>query len=160
MNDYYNENNWEKRQQMLEKKKDYSTIVLLNERRNIEERKNARLIRRIRLNEERKQMEKYLSDEEDEEYDYEKDNDDENMNKLPEIKQRKFREEDKKEENIYNLKKVYTNSYNPLKKYRLKRKEGEKIVNTMMKHNPQLEQLLYNHDIYQMKLENIRKHIK
>jgi hypothetical protein len=96
MNDYYNENNWEKRQQMLEKKKDYSTIVLLNERRNIEERKNARLIRRIRLNEERKQMEKYLSDEEDEEYDYEKDNDDENMNKLPEIKQRKFREEDKK----------------------------------------------------------------
>ena len=160
MNDYYNENNWEKRQQMLEKKKDYSTIVLLNERRNIEERKNARLIRRIRLNEERKQMEKYLSDEEDEEYDYEKDNDDENMNKLPEIKQRKFREEDKKEENIYNLKKVYTNSYNPLKKYRLKRKEGEKIVNTMMKHNPQLEQLLYNHDIYQMKLENIKKHIK
>ena len=160
MNDYYNENNWEKRQQMLEKKKDYSTIVLLNERRNIEERKNARLIRRIRLNEERKQMEKYLSDEEDEEYDYEKDNDDENMNKLPEIKQRKFREENKKEENIYNLKKVYTNSYNPLKKYRLKRKEGEKIVNTMMKHNPQLEQLLYNHDIYQMKLENIRKHIK
>lgn len=160
MNDYYNEHNWEKRQQMLEKKKDYSTIVLLNERRNIEERKNARLIRRIRLNEERKQMEKYLSDEEDEEYDYEKDNDDENMNKLPEIKQRKFREEDKKEENIYNLKKVYTNSYNPLKKYRLKRKEGEKIVNTMMKHNPQLEQLLYNHDIYQMKLENIRKHIK
>ena len=160
MNDYYNENNWEKRQQMLEKKKDYSTIVLLNERRNIEERKNARLIRRIRLNEERKQIEKYLSDEEDEEYDYEKDNDDENMNKLPEIKQRKFREEDKKEENIYNLKKVYTNSYNPLKKYRLKRKEGEKIVNTMMKHNPQLEQLLYNHDIYQMKLENIRKHIK
>lgn len=160
MNDYYNENNWEKRQQMLEKKKDYSTIVLLNERRNIEERKNARLIRRIRLNEERKQMEKYLSDEEDEEYDYEKDNDDENMNKLPEIKQRKFREEDKKEENIYNLKKVYTNSYNPLKKYRLKRKEGEKIVYTMMKHNPQLEQLLYNHDIYQMKLENIRKHIK
>ena len=160
MNDYYNENNWEKRQQMLEKKKDYSTIVLLNERRNIEERKNARLIRRIRLNEERKQMEKYLSDEEDEKYDYEKDNDDENMNKLPEIKQRKFREEDKKEENIYNLKKVYTNSYNPLKKYRLKRKEGEKIVNTMMKHNPQLEQLLYNHDIYQMKLENIRKHIK
>ena len=160
MNDYYNENNWEKRQQMLEKKKDYSTIVLLNERRNIEERKNARLIRRIRLNEERKQMEKYLSDEEDEEYDYEKDNDDENMNKLPEIKQRKFREEDKKEENIYNLKKVYTNSYNPLKKYRLKRKEGEKIVNTMMKYNPQLEQLLYNHDIYQMKLENIRKHIK
>ena len=160
MNDYYNENNWEKRQQMLEKKKDYSTIVLLNERRNIEERKNARLIRRIRLNEERKQMEKYLSDEEDEEYDYEKDNENENMNKLPEIKQRKFREEDKKEENIYNLKKVYTNSYNPLKKYRLKRKEGEKIVNTMMKHNPQLEQLLYNHDIYQMKLENIRKHIK
>ena len=160
MNDYYNENNWEKRQQMLEKKKDYSTIVLLNERRNIEERKNARLIRRIRLNEERKQMEKYLSDEEDEEYDYEKDNDDENINKLPEIKQRKFREEDKKEENIYNLKRVYTNSYNPLKKYRLKRKEGEKIVNTMMKHNPQLEQLLYNHDIYQMKLENIRKHIK
>ena len=160
MNDYYNENNWEKRQQMLEKKKDYSTIVLLNERRNIEERKNARLIRRIRLNEERKQMEKYLSDEEDEEYDDENDNEDENMNKLPEIKQRKFREEDKKEENIYNLKKVYTNSYNPLKKYRLKRKEGEKIVNTMMKHNPQLEQLLYNHDIYQMKLENIRKHIK
>ena len=157
MNDYYNENNWEKRQQMLEKKKDYSTIVLLNERRNIEERKNARLIRRIRLNEERKQMEKYLSDEEDEEYDYEKDNDDENMNKLPEIKQRKFREEDKKEENIYNLKKVYTNSYNPLKKYRLKRKEGEKIVNTMMKHNPQLEQLLYNHDIYQMKAYKVSR---
>jgi len=158
-NDYYNENNWEKRQQMLEKKKEYSTIVLLNERRNIEERKNARLIKKIRLNEERRQLEKYNSEEEeDEKYDYEKDNDYENVNKLPEIKQRK--KENEKEENTYNIKKVYTNSYNPLKKYRLKQKEGEKIVNTIMKHNPKLEQLLYNHEIYKMKLDGIRSHIK
>ena len=104
-------------------------------------------------------MEKYNSEEEeDEEYDYEKDNDYENVNKLPEIKQRK--KENEKEENTYNIKKVYTNSYNPLKKYRLKQKEGEKIVNTIMKHNPKLEQLLYNHEIYKMKLDGIRSHIK
>ena len=131
-NEYYNDNNWEKRQEMFERKKEYSIIVLLNERRNIEERKNARIIKRIRLNEEGKQIEKMKSDddeEEEEKYDYENENDYyENSNKLPEIKQRKMKEEIDNEEYLYNKKKVYTNSYNPLRKYRLKKMTKKELL--------------------------------
>ena len=155
-NDYYNNNSWEKRQQMLERKKAYSTIVFLNERKNMEERKNARMIRRIRINEERKKARE--NDKEEENEDGYENEDEGEENKLPEIKQRVNNEE--KDAINYEKNKVYTNSYNPLKKYRFKQKEEEKIINTMAKHNPQLEKLLYNNEIYKMKLDDIKSHVK
>ena len=50
-NDYYKEGRWEKRQEMLERKKEYSYNIILNERKMREEREKERLIQRIRLNE-------------------------------------------------------------------------------------------------------------
>ena len=146
-NEYYNETNWEKRQQKLEKQKDYSLVVLYNKRKNLEERKNAIMIKKILLN---KQLEKELEENkkdffiDDEEYE----DDNVNNNKLPEIKSRNNnKEESNKDFNNIKKNKVYTNSYNPLKKYVLKKNEQEKIINTMIKHNPKLEKLLYNYEL-------------
>ena len=143
--DYYNEINWEKRQQMLEKQKDYSIVVLYNKRKNLEARKNAMLIKKILLD---KQIQKeweeskkdFLMDEEG----YEDDN--VNNDILPEIKSRN----NNKEESIKVFNYIIKNkafSHNTLNKYALKKNEQEKIINTMIKHNPKLEQLLYKYNI-------------
>ena len=138
--DYYSDNNWEKRQQMLESKKEYSTIIFINERRNMEERRKAKLIKKLRRIEERKKM--YENNLEDDEYVY--DNEYQNGNILPSINQRGFREE--------NIEENRGNTYKQLRNYKFKQNEGEKIVNSMMKYNPKMEQLLYSPDLYKMKV--------
>ena len=70
-NDYYKEGKWEKRQEMLERKKEYSYNIILNERKMREEREKERLIQRIRLNEKiKKEMENYKEDEDEDEDEY------------------------------------------------------------------------------------------
>ena len=156
-NDYYKEGKWEKRQEMLERKKEYSYNIILNERKMREEREKERLIQRIRLNEKiKKEMENYKEDEDEDEYEIQEDN--ENEIKLPEIKQSRNVPNDEQNNNFKN--KVYTNSYAPLKKYKLKKNEQEKIINTMIKHNPKLEQLLLSNELYNMKLDKIKSSIK
>ena len=160
-NDYYNEKNWVKRQNMYEKKKFYSIEVLLNEKRNLEERKRAKMIRLLRLKEERTKL--YEDKKDDEDYDeIEVENNREKMNKLPDIKKGRnyFKEYEKNSNYDINKKRIYTNAYNPLKKYRLKKNEGEKILNTIIKHNPKIKELLNNHDLYNAKFEDIKSHIK
>lgn len=160
-NDYYNEKNWEKRQNMYEKKKLYSIEVLLNEKRNLEERKRAKMVRLLRLKEERTKL--YEDKKDDEDYDeIEIENSREKINKLPDIKKGRnyFKEYNKNSNYDINKKRIYTNAYNPLKKYRLKKNEGEKILNTIIKHNPKIEELLNNHDLYNAKFEDIKSHMK
>ena len=158
-NDYYNKNNWEKRQFLLDKKKEYSVIVSLNEKRNIEERQNnLRLIKRIKLNERRKKLESLKSNDNLEKNNNEKETNFGNRYKLPQIRRMKI--DDDNDEIVDYKKNVYTNSYNPLKKYRLRKTDEEKIFNTVLKNNPQLGQLLNNHEIYKMRFENIKSHIK
>ena len=84
------------------------------------------------------------------------------MNKLPDIKKGRnyFKEYEKNSNYDINKKRIYTNAYNPLKKYRLKKNEGEKILNTIIKHNPKIKELLNNHDLYNAKFEDIKSHIK
>ena len=125
---------------MLESKKEYSTIIFINERRNMEERRKAKLIKKLRRIEERKKM--YENNLEDDEYEY--DNEYQNGNKLPSINQRGYREE--------NIEENRGNTYKQLRNYKFKQNEGEKIVNSMMKYNPKLEQLLHSPDLYKMKI--------
>ena len=69
-----------------------------------------------------------------------------NNDKLPEIKSRN----NNKEESIKVFNYIIKNkafSHNSLNKYVLKKNEQEKIINTMIKHNPKLEQLLYKYNI-------------
>jgi len=160
-NEYYNRENWEKRQDMYEKKKLYSIEVSLNEKRALEERRRARILKLMKYNEERQKLyEEEKKDEDDDEIDM--DNEGEKKDKLPSIKKWKnnFKEYDK--ENIDNIfkKRIYTNSYNPLKKFKLKKNNEEKIIKTIIKHNPQFGELLNNHDIYNAKLNDIKSHIK
>ena len=161
-NNYYNRDNWEKRQFLSDKKKEYSALVLINERRLNEERKNnLRLIRRIKLNEKMNKLENLNSkyNLEDDNYDnYEKETHYKKINKLPKIRQKKIKDDD---DEIINYKENnYTNSTNSFRKYRLKKADEKKIFKTVLKDNPQLEQLLNNHEIYKMKLENIKSHMK
>lgn len=160
-NDYFNEINWEKRQVMYEKKKVYSIEVLLNEKRNLEERKRARMIRLLRLEEEKQKL--YEDVKVNKDYDVIKiEKNREKINKLPDIKKGRnyFKEYDKNINYDINNKRIYTNSFNPLKKYKLKKNEQEKILNTIIKHNPKIEELLNNHDLYNAKFEDIKSHIK
>ena len=67
--DYYKETNWEKRQQILEKQKYYSIVVLYNKRKSLEEKKNAILMNKILASKQiQKELEKnqkdYFDDEE------------------------------------------------------------------------------------------------
>ena len=115
----------------------------------------------MKYNEERQKLyEEEKKDEDDDEIDM--DNEGEKKDKLPSIKKWKnnFKEYDK--ENIDNIfkKRIYTNSYNPLKKFKLKKNNEEKIIKTIIKHNPQFGELLNNHDIYNAKLNDIKSHIK
>ena len=162
-NNYYNRDNWEKRQFLSDKKKEYSALVLINERRLNEERKNnLRLIRRIKLNEKRNKLENlnYKNNLEDDNYDnYEKETHYKKINKLPKIRQKKIKY-DGNDEIINYEENNFTNSTNSFRKYRLKKADEKKIFNTVLKDNPQLEQLLNNHEIYKMKLENIKSHMK
>ena len=159
-NNYYNRDNWEKRQFLSDKKKEYSALVLINERRLNEERKNnLRLIRRIKLNEKRNKLENLNSKYNLEDDNYEKETHYKKINKLPKIRQKKIKDNDNDE--IINYEENnYTNSTNSFRKYRLKKADEKKIFNTVLKDNPQLEQLLNNHEIYKMKLENIKSHMK
>ena len=159
-NEYYNPKNWEKRQDMYEKKKLYSIEILLNEKRALEERRKARILKLIKLNEERKKLyeDKKIYEDDDE---TEMENNDKKIDKLPVIRKWKnnFKEYGKENDDNINKKRIYTNSYNPLKKYRLKKSSEEKILNTIIKHNPQFGELLDNHDIYNAKFEDIKSHI-
>ena len=101
-------------------------------------------------------MENYKEDEDEDEDEIQEDN--ENEIKLPEIKQSRNVPNNEQNHNFKN--KVYTNSYAPLKKYKLKKNEQEKILNTMIKHNPKLEQLLLSNELYNMKLDKIKSSIK
>ena len=158
-NNYYNRDNWEKRQFLSDKKKEYSALVLINERRINEERKNnLRLIRRIKLNEKRNKLENLNSKNNLEDDNYEKETHYKKINKLPKIRQKKIKDDD--DEIINYEENNYTNSTNSFRKYRLKKADEKKIFNTVLKDNPQLEQLLNNHEIYKMKLENIKSHMK
>ena len=160
-NEYYNRKNWEKRQDMYEKKKLYSIEVLLNEKRALEERRKARILKLIKLDEERKKLYEDKKNYEDDD-ETEMENNDEKIDKLPVIRKWKnnFKEYGNENDDNINKKRIYTNSYNPLKKYRLKKSSEEKILNTIIKHNPQFGELLDNHDIYNAKLEDIKSHIK
>ena len=158
---YHDEINWEKRQQMMESKKEYSIGVLLNERKLSEQRKKAKLIKKIRLNNQQNEIfyeKKDNENNEENEYDEENKEDFDN-NKLPLIEE-KNKVKPESEKSNYEIKKIYTNSYNPFKKYKLKKKDEEKIFNTIVKHNPKLEQLLYSHDIYKIKFDSIKSTIK
>ena len=159
-NNYYNRDNWEKRQFLSDKKKEYSALVLINERRLNEERKNnLRLIRRIKLNEKRNKLENLNSKNNLEDDNYEKETHYKKINKLPKIRQKKIKDDD--DDEIINYEENnFTNSTNSFRKYRLKKADEKKIFNTVLKDNPQLEQLLNNHEIYKMKLENIKSHMK
>ena len=158
-NNYYNRDNWEKRQFLSDKKKEYSALVLINERRLNEERKNnLRLIRRIKLNEKRNKLENLNSKNNLEDDNYEKETHYKKINKLPKIRQKKIKDDD--DEIINYEENNFTNSTNSFRKYRLKKADEKKIFNTVLKDNPQLEQLLNNHEIYKMKLENIKSHMK
>ena len=145
--DYYKETNWEKRQQILERKKYYSIIVLYNKRKSLEEKKNAILMNKILASKQiQKELEENQKDYFDDEEIYEIDN--ENNNELPEIKARnKEIEEFIKVLNDIKKNKAYINIYNSLKKYELKKKEQKKIFNTIIKQNPKLEQLLHKFDL-------------
>ena len=145
--DYYKETNWEKRQQILEKQKYYSIVVLYNKRKSLEEKKNAILMNKILASKQiQKELEENQKDYFDDEEVYETDN--ENNNELPEIKARnKEIEEFIKVLNDIKKNKAYINIYNSLKKYELKKKEQKKIFNTIIKHNPKLEQLLHKFDL-------------
>ena len=160
-NEYYKRENWEKRQDMYEKKKLYSIVVSLNEKRALEERRRARILNLMKYNEERKKLyEEEKEDDDDDDFDM--DNVEEKKDKLPTIKkwENNFKEYDK--ENIDNIfkKRIYTNSYNPLKKFQLKKNNDEKIIKVIIKHNPQFGELLNNHDIYNAKFDDIKSHIK
>ena len=139
---------WQKRQKLLEKKKQYSDFILFNKNRNLEMPQKYKLIKKIKINDNNdsnnniNEKDKYLND-----------------FKFPLIKHKLM----KKDNNIINNKKenkVYISSFCPTKKYKIKKETNEEKFNKILSKNQQLEILFHNHNKFNKKFENIKSHMK
>jgi len=138
---------------LLEKQKQYSAVVLFNERMYFEERKNLeqknKLIQKIKINDNKindinqtKEKDKYFNNKDI---------------KYPLIKEKRIN----KDININeNRNKVYISSFFPLKKYKIKKETKEDKINKIIKNNPTLDTLFHNHNMFNIKFENIKSHLK
>ena len=149
------EEEWKKRQKLLEKQKQYSAFVLFNERMYFEEKKNLeqknKLIHKIKINDNKINNNNInLAKEKDKNFIN-------NDIKYPLIKEKKI----KKDININeNRNKVYISSFFPLKKYKIKKETKEDKLNKILKNNPKLDTLFHNHNMFNIKFENIKSHMK
>ena len=155
------EEEWKKRQKLLEKQKQYSAVVLFNERMYFEERKNLeqknKLIEKIKINDNKindndiNGINSINQTKEKDKYFINKDI------KYPLIKEKKIN----KDININeNRNKVYISSFFPLKKYKIKKETKEDKINKIIKNNPTLDTLFHNHNMFNIKFENIKSHLK
>ena len=124
---------WQRRQNLLERKKDYSNYVLFNEKQNIEEKKllkqhKGKLIKNIKMN-------------------------DNNYN-FPLIQNDKNYSIDQKDN------KIYSKDFFQTRKYNINKENKEYKSNKILKNNSQLDFLYHNHNMYNLKYENIKSHIK
>jgi len=156
-----NEEEWKKRQKLLEKQKQYSANVLFNERMFFEEKKNfsqkSKLIQKIKINDNKinnndmndinnniqtKEKERIFIN---------------NDIKYPLIKEKKIKSDNNINEN---KNKVYISSFFPLKKYKVKKETKEDKINKIIKNNPTLDSLFHNHNMFNIRFENIKSHMK
>jgi hypothetical protein len=155
------EEEWQKRQKLLQKQKQYSAVVLFNERMYFEEKKNLeqknKKIQKIKINDNKFNINDIngINDinqtKEKDKYFINKDI------KYPLIKEKKI----KRDNNINeNKSKVYISSFFPLKKYKLKKETKEDKINKIIKNNPTLDTLFHNHNMFNIKFENIKSHLK
>ena len=124
---------WQRRQNLLERKKDYSNYVLFNEKQNIEEKKllkqhKVKLIKNLKMN-------------------------DNNYN-FPLIQNDKNYSIDQKDN------KIYSKDFFQTRKYNINKENKEYKSNKILKNNSQLDFLYHNHNMYNLKYENIKSHIK
>ena len=156
-----NEEELKKRQKLLEKQKQYSAVVLFNERMYLEEKKNLeqknKLIQKIKINDNK------LNNNDINGINDFNQTKEENKNfinkdiKYPLIKEKKI----KRDNNINeNRNKVYISSFFPLKKYKIKKETKEDKINKIIKNNPKLDTLFHNHNMFNIKFENIKSHLK
>ena len=145
---------WTKRQNLLERKKEYSNYIIFNEKRNLEEKKSypykGKLIKKIKINNENNNSDE-LKDIIDDKKDL----------KFPLIKSKISKNNIINNDNLNKKeKKIYINSFLPLKKYKIKKETEDEKFNKIIGNNPKLDILFKNHNMYNIRFEKIKSHIK